>query len=60
MKIGTLLFAEQAKAVVLLGGKVEPYDPTLHCDNKCLRRGYCWGDRCPIARLVELPKETDE
>lgn len=24
----------------------DDYDPTLHCDNKCLRAGYCMGGGC--------------
>lgn len=24
----------------------DSYDPTLHCDNKCLRAGYCMGGKC--------------
>jgi len=52
-KAGDLLSDEEAKAIVLLGGVVEPYDPTLHCDNKCLRRGAC--DSCPHHRLVTPP-----
>jgi len=54
MTTDILLTKEKAAAVVLLGGIVEPYDPTMNCDNKCLRLGYCrFG--CPEYRLVAAP-----
>jgi hypothetical protein len=28
------------------GYDIKSYDPTLHCDNKCLRAGRCLGGKC--------------
>lgn len=58
LTVGALLSKAQADAVTLLGGKVEIYDPTLHCDNKCLRNGHCMGGGCDEFRLVEYPRFT--
>lgn len=48
-----LLSDDEAVALTMLGAAVYSYDPTMSCDNKCLRRGYC--DSCPHFILPRTP-----
>ena len=37
------------------GYEIREYDPTLHCDNKCLRAGYCRFRCTSEIELLEMP-----
>lgn len=41
------------------GWPIRRYDPTLHCDNKCLRAGHCLGAGCPT-NLWQVCGEQDK